>query len=132
MTKIRHLIKKYQDRALTDFGSSFYHDPITLVMASVFFLLCLALLLVLIFNIQPSSSQFPLTYNVVYGVTYASSWYGLYSYLLALVGLGVINFFIAWAYFEKERLISYLIECVNILLAGLTILFVFNLILLIS
>ncbi len=74
----------------------------------------------------------PLTYNVVYGVTYSSTWFGPYYYLLALVGFGLINYLIAWAYFDKERLLSYLISCVNILLAALVILYVFNLTALVS
>jgi len=127
MPKFSELITKTREKATNVFGSSFYHDPITLVMFTIFSLLTVALLLLLIFKVQPSSTQFPLTYNVVYGVTYTATWYGLYSYLLALVGFGAINYLVAWAYFDKERLLSYLLGSVNILLAALTILYVYNL-----
>lgn len=131
MSKLTKLFEKYRTKAIHDFGTSFYHDPVMLGMASLFVVQLVSLLLLLIFRVQPGSVV-PLTYNVVYGVTYSSTWFGPYYYLLALAGFGVINYLIAWAYFDKERLLSYLIACVNILLAALMILYIFNLTALVS
>lgn len=127
MAKFSDLVTKYKDEMLENFGSSFYHDPITISLLTLFSLLLAALLLLLILRVQPGATHLPLTYNVIFGVTYSSSWFGPYLYLLGITGLGIVNFLIAWAYFDKERLLSYLIGSVNILLVALTILIVYNL-----
>ena len=98
-----------------------------LSMLVVYALGLVGLLLLLIFQVPTTISQIPLTYNVIYGVTYASSWFGIYGYLGALIVLGIANFMIAWAYFDKERLLSYLAACVTLILVALMILFTYNL-----
>lgn len=130
MPKFGDLIEEYRAKVLEKFGRSFYHDPIILVILTIFSVMLLGLLLLLILKVQPSSADVPLTYNVVYGVTYSSSWFGPYFYLLSIISFGIVNFLIAWAYFNKERLLSYLIAFINLLLATLTIVSVYNLIVL--
>lgn len=127
MSKLRSKINEYLAKGQQLLGKSFYHDPVILVMLTVFSLLLVVLLLMLIFQVEPSNLQIPLTYNVLYGVTFSSNWFGIYAYLGAITLIGAINFLVAWAFFEKERLISYLVGCITILLAGLTILYTYNL-----
>ncbi len=121
--KMKEGIQKVRDLL----GNSFYHDPLMIGFLTVFSLLLVLLLLLLIFRVDPMSASMPMSYNIIYGVTNSASWYGLYAYLLGLMGLGALNFLIAWAYFDKERLISYLIACANILLVVLTTITVYNL-----
>jgi hypothetical protein len=74
-----------------------------------------------------STGDIPLSYSVIYGVTSLGSWVNLYFYLLAYTFLGVLNLFVGWAFFEKERLISYLLGFVNIIIGILFIITIFNL-----
>lgn len=127
MLKITAHIKKYFSRLEETMGKSYYHDPIMIGLMTVFALSLIALLFLLIFQVRPEDAQAPLLYNILYGVTYSASWYGIYGYLGALVVLGLLNFLVAWAFFDKERLISYLICCITIFIAILMIIYTYNL-----
>jgi hypothetical protein len=64
---------------------------------------------------------------VIYGVTSLGSWINLYFYLIAYAFLGFLNLFVAWAFFEKERLISYLMGLTNIAVGILFVIIIYNL-----
>jgi len=127
MSKITDLFNKTRIRAIEIFGRSFYHDLIMLTMLGLYAGLSVITLLTIIFRVTSANVTIPLVYNVVYGVTSIGPWYYIYYYFLAGVLLGAMNILIAWAFFEKERLISYLLGFVNIIIAVLFLLFMYNL-----
>lgn len=130
--KIHDIYTKYKDKYISLFGKSFYHDVVMITMFTAYLLILAIMLLILIFKVQAGTGVIPLSYNVIYGVTSLGSWMYLYSYLLAYAFLGLLNLFIAWAYFEKERLISYLVGLTNIIIGILFIIVIYNLTLLVS
>jgi hypothetical protein len=124
---IKEIYNKYREKYIHMFGRSFYHDIVMLFFISAFFLILISILLILIFRVNVSTGDIPLSYSVIYGVTSLGSWVNLYFYLLAYTFLGVLNLFVGWAFFEKERLISYLLGFVNIIIGILFIITIFNL-----
>ncbi len=129
---IKEIYNKYREKYIEMFGRSFYHDILMLSMILVFTLLLVGILLLLIFRVNAGSGDIPLSYNVIYGVTSLGSWVNLYFYLLAYLVLGALNLFIGWAFFEKERLISYILGLVNIFIGILFAIIAFNLTALVS
>ena len=125
--KITEIYNKYKEKYIQMFGRTFYHDVLMLGMISAFALIVIGILLVLIFRVRAGGGDIPLSYNVIYGVTSLGSWLNLYFYLLAYVVLGLLNLFAGWAFFEKERLISYLLGFVNIIIGILFVIAIFNL-----
>jgi hypothetical protein len=89
--------------------------------------MALALFLIIAFQIKPTGYLIPLVYNSTYGVTALGAWFKIYSYPIAYIGFLLLNFLIAWAYFEKERLITYMVLFVNILIGFLLFSIEFNL-----
>ena len=130
--KITEIYNKYREKYIQMFGRTFYHDVLMLTMISTFALLAVAILLVLIFRVKATGGDIPLSYNVIYGVTSLGSWLGLYLYLLAYILMGSLNLFAGWAFFEKERLISYLLGFVNIIIGILFVITIVNLTALVS
>jgi predicted membrane protein len=127
MKRIKETYKKSHEKIIANFGTSIIHDPIMLTMAGVFSLVLLIMLLIIIFRVQPAAITTPMVYNVVYGVTDIGNWYALYYYFIACLILGILNLSIAWAFFDKERLVSYLLAFVNIIIAIIITISVFNL-----
>jgi len=125
--KISEIYNKYREKYIQMFGHSFYHDVVMLSFISAFVLILIGILLTLIFRVNPSTGDIPLSYNVIYGVTSLGSWINLYFYLLAYFFMGLLNLFVGWAFFEKERLISYLLGFVNIIVGILFIIAIVNL-----
>jgi len=125
--KIRELYEKYRDKYISLFGKTFYHDVVMISMFSIYVVLLAAILLILIFRVNSGTGTVPLSYNVIYGVTSLGSWLNLYIYLVGYAVLGALNLFVAWAFFEKERLISYLMGLTNIVLGLLFVIVVYNL-----
>lgn len=130
--KIAEIYNKYREKYTQMFGRTFYHDILMISMILVFGLLLVGILLTLIFRVNASVGSIPLSYNVIYGVTSLGSWINLYLYLLAYTFMGALNLFVAWAFFEKERLISYLLGFVNIIVGILFVITLFNLTALVS
>jgi len=130
--KPQEIIEKYKEKYTRLFGRSFYHDVVMITMFTIFLLILATILLILIFRVKTSTGVIPLSYNVIYGVTSLGSWFNLYLYLIAYTVLGLLNLFISWAFFEKERLISYLMGLVNIVVGILFIIIIFNLTALVS
>lgn len=124
---IRNIYEKYRDKYIKLFGKTFYHDVVMIVMFTIFALILATILLILIFRVQSGAGVVPLSYNVIYGVTSLGSWVNLYLYLIGYAVLGLLNLFIAWAFFEKERLISYLTGLTNIVIGLLFIIVIYNL-----
>ena len=114
------------------FGRTFYHDMFMITMFTIYLLILSAILLILIFRVKTGTGVIPLSYNVIYGVTSLGSWTNLYLYLGAYALLGFLNLFIAWAFFEKERLISYLLGFVNVIVGVLFVIITYNLTALVS
>ena len=130
--KLQEIYDKYKDKYIKLFGKSIYHDIVMITMFTVYLLILATILLILIFRIKSSSGVIPLSYNVIYGVTSLGSWINLYFYLIGYAILGILNLFIAWAFFEKERLISYLVGLTNIALGVLFIIVIYSLTMLVS
>jgi hypothetical protein len=125
--KIKEIFNKYKDKYIQMFGRSFYHDVVMLTMVTLYALILAATLLLLIFRVKSGMGIIPLSYNVIYGVTSLGSWWNLYLYLIGYSILGLLNLFVAWAFFEKERLISYLMGLTNIVVGILFIIVIYNL-----
>jgi len=128
-----HIIyEKYRDKYIELFGKSFYHDVVMITMFTLYALMLAAILLILIFRVKIGTGVIPMSYNVIYGVTSLGTWLNLYLYLFGYALLGFLNLFVAWAFFEKERLISYLMGFTNLILGTLFIIVIYNLTVLVS
>jgi hypothetical protein len=125
--KIKQIYQTYKDKYTKLFGKSFFHDVVMITMFSIYLLILAAILIVLIFKVKVGSGVIPLSYNVIYGATSLGSWFNLYIYFAGYILLGLLNLFVAWAFFEKERLISYLMGFTNIILGVLYFIIIFNL-----
>lgn len=113
--KIIELYKNNKDKFLDLFGSDFFSDIISLALLLVSSLILLTMFLVLIFRIKSGDYLIPLVYNSTFGVTALGFWYKLYLYPISYAGFLILNTLIAWAYFDRERLISYLVLLVTAL-----------------
>lgn len=127
MNKLTQIYNKYRDQLLDLFGPSYFHDPISLVLLGVSGLALLFLLLLLIFRLSGNLSQVPVVYDVIYGVTSTGSWFSLYGYFFAAVAFGLLNSFLAWILFEKERLLSYLLGLVSLVMYLIFFIYLYNL-----
>jgi|GEM_PF-1090846 len=125
--KIQALYDKYRDKYIHLFGRSFYGDIVMITMITIYVLIVVTILLILIFRVKAESGVIPLSYNVIYGVTSLGGWLNMYLYLIGYTVLGALNLLGAWAFFEKERLISYLMGLTNIVVGALFIIIIFNL-----
>jgi hypothetical protein len=109
------------------FGRMFFQDIPSITMMIVCALFLLTLFLILIFRINSSDSLVPLYYNSVYGVTSSVAWYKLYFLPISFTFLLAVNILIAWAFFEKERLITYLMLFVSIIIGLILTIMEYNL-----
>lgn len=125
--KIRETYEKYRDKFVLLFGKSFFHEVVMITMITLYLLIVASILLLLIFRVRSSAGVIPLSYNVIYGATSLGSWVNLYLYFIGYIFLGGLNLVVAWAYFEKERLISYLMGLTNIVIGVLFFIILFNL-----
>ena len=130
--KITEIFEKYKAKYIKLFGKSFYQDVVMLTMITLYLLILAAILLVLIFQVKAGTGVVPLSYNVIYGVTSLGSWINLYYYFIGYIILGLLNLFVAWAFFEKDRLISYLMGLTNVVLGVLFLIIIYNLTTLVS
>lgn len=127
MNRLTTIYKKYQAQLLEQFGASYFHDPISLFLLVSAGLSLLAILLLLIFRLNSGVSQVPVVYNAIYGVTGSGSWTALYGYFLAATVFGVFNSALAWILFEKERLLSYLLGIVSLIIYLIFFIYIYNL-----
>lgn len=125
--KISEIYEKYRDKYVLLFGKSFFHDVVMITMITLYLLIVASILLLLIFRVRSGAGVIPLSYNVIYGATSLGSWINLYFYLIGYIVLGALNLMVSWAYFEKERLISYLMGLTNIVIGVLFFIILFNL-----
>jgi hypothetical protein len=109
------------------FGRSFFNDIFSIIMLLLIFLIFLILVFILIFRLLGTDSLVPLSYNSIYGVTSLVAWYKLYFIPISFFGIGVMNMFISWAFFEKERLISYLLLFSSLVMGVFLIISEYNL-----
>jgi hypothetical protein len=119
--------KKIKIKLYELFGRIYFQDVISLVLMGIILLIFLALLLTLVFRLRGTDNLVPLFYNSTYGVTSSVMWYKLYFLPLAFFLIMVINILIAWAFFEKERLITYLLLLVTIISGLLLLISEYNL-----
>lgn len=122
-TRLNNLREKLTDL----FGRSFFNDIISIVILLIVFLIFLVLVFLLIFRSLHSDGLVPIAYNSVYGVTSLVAWYKLYFIPVSFLGIGVINMLISWAFFEKERLISYLLLFSTLMMGAFLIISEYNL-----
>ncbi|MDD5692910.1 MAG: hypothetical protein WC437_03785 [Patescibacteria group bacterium] len=127
MTKIKTIYQNSTERFVKLFGRMFFHDVISLVMMTVSAIMLLMLFMMLLFRVSSGNVMVPLNYNSIYGVTSSVAWYKLYFLPLSYLFLSIVNIFISWAFFEKERLITYLVLFVNLIIGLTLIIMEFNL-----
>jgi hypothetical protein len=124
---IKEIYQTNKQKLVDLFGKSIFHDLISISFGFVSLLIALTLFLVFFFRLKTGDFLFPLVYNSTYGVTALGKWYMVYMYPLSFLLLTLVNILIAWAYFEKERLISYLVLFVNIVIGIWLVIIEFNL-----
>lgn len=129
--KLKLNYQKLKESLFEIFGNTIFHDVFALVTASICLIILLALALIIMFQVKPADYLIPLVYNSTYGVTALGSWVKVYYYPLAYAGFLLLNILIAWAFFEKERLISYLILFVSVLAGIYFVIIEYNLTILI-
>jgi hypothetical protein len=98
---IKETYRKNKETLLEIFGKNFFQDVTSLLQMGISLLIIVALVLLLIFKIKPSPSLIPLVYNSTFGVTDLGAWYNIYIYPLAFAGFCLVNFAIAWPFFDK-------------------------------
>jgi hypothetical protein len=106
--KLRETFYKNKENLFTQFGKDFFQDVTSLGLMAFSILVVLAIFLLLVFTVKPTGNLVPLVYNSTFGVTDLGFWYKIYFYPFAYLVFGLFNFAIAWAYFDKKRLITYL------------------------
>lgn len=129
---IKEIYNNNKEKFVNLFGSTIFSDIISLTLVFLSGLMLLGMILVLLFRIRSGDFLIPLVYNSTFGVTALGAWYKLYLYPLSYFGIMVVNVLIAWAYFDKERLISYLVLLVNVLAGLLFLIIEYNLTVLIK
>lgn len=113
---IKESYHQIKEKFVQLFGRMFFHDVPSISLIAISLILLLGLFLIIIFRVESGDSMVPISYNSIYGVTSSVTWYKLYFLPIAyLIVLG-LNTLIAWAFFEKERLITYLVLFVSIIL----------------
>lgn len=123
MKKIKELYTNIKERLIALFGKTIFHDVLSLALSAMGLLILLTLVLIIAFRVKATSYLVPLVYNSTFGVTALGSWFKIYFYPLTYASFLILNFLVAWAYFEKERLISYLMLFVS-LLTGILLVFI--------
>lgn len=115
---IKENYQEAKEKLIELFGKDFFQDVISLVLMLISVIIFLALTLILVFRLQNTDSLVPLFYNSTYGVVTSVTWYKLYFLPAAYFLILAVNILIAWAFFDKERLITYLTLFVTVI-AGL-------------
>ena len=124
---IKKTYQNIRERFVEQFGRLFFHDVLSLTLVIGSGLILLFLSLIFVFRVKGTDSLVPLYYNSIYGVTTSVMWYKLYFIPFSYFIIVLLNLFTAWAFFEKERLATYLILFVNILLGLILLVMEFNL-----
>ena len=127
---IKKYIKSKYSQLHESFGKNFYHDPIMLTLIVLAALEALSVVLIIFFTIQNISGLVPIAYNSIYGVISLGSFWELYAFGFGISLMLAINLLISWAFFDKERLISYLLGFCNLILGSLGIIVISNLVIL--
>jgi len=112
---IKDNYQKIKSKLIELFGRIFFQDVISLVLMGIILLIFLVLIFILVFRVKGTDNLVPLFYNSTYGVTSSVMWYKLYFLPIAYFIFMAINILVAWAFFEKERLITYLTLLVTII-----------------
>lgn len=124
MKKTYHNLK---NKLLETFGHLFFMDLISIILIVTTLLILFLIFVLLIFRLKSGDGLVPIVYNHLYGVTSAVTWYKLYFLPITYLIFSVLNVAIAWAFFEKERLISYLVLSTNIIIGLIMTVLVYNL-----
>jgi len=124
---IQQNYKNLKEKFIELFGRLFFHDLLSLSLTISTSLILLFLFLILLFRVSETDSLVPLYYNSIYGVTTSVMWYKLYFIPFSYLIIAILNLFIAWAFFEKERLVTYLVLFVSFILGFILLIMEFNL-----
>jgi len=124
---IKKTYQNLKEKFIEQFGRYFFHDVLSLTLIVGATLILLLLFLILVFRVKGTDALVPLYYNSIYGVTTSVMWYKLYFIPFSYLVILVLNLLIAWAFFEKERLITYLILFVSIIIGLILLVMEFNL-----
>ncbi len=102
-------INNVRERLVSRFGKTFFNDVISMVMLLLIFIFFLVLIFILVFGLNQDVGLVTLSYNSIYKAIISVTWYKLYFLPISYLGIGVINALVSWAFFDRERLISYLL-----------------------
>jgi len=116
-----------KNRFVQLFGRMFFQDVPSITLMAFCLIFLLILFFILVFRLNSNDSLVPLYYNSIYGVTTSVTWYKLYFLPIAYLSFLCLNILIAWAFFEKERLITYLMLFVSIIIGLILTIMEFNL-----
>lgn len=97
----------------TTFFSPVFHffikDKLIFLTAIAGFLVNLASWFILFWQIKPGSGNLLLHYTVYFGVDWVGEWYKIFTAPLVGLLILVLNFFLAFFIYQKQRIISYLL-----------------------
>ncbi len=128
---IKKTYNQLRNKFVQLFGRMFFHDVPSIILIALCLILLFGLFLIVIFRVQSGDSMVPITYNSIYGVTSSVIWYKLYFLPLAYLVMLGLNILIAWAFFEKERLITYMVLFISAILGVILTIVEYNLTILI-
>jgi hypothetical protein len=124
---IKKSYQQLKEKFVQLFGRMFFHDVPSITLIAVSLILLLSLFLMIIFRVNSGDSMVPITYNSIYGVTSSVVWYKLYFLPVSYLVILSMNILISWAFFEKERLITYMVLFVSIILGIIMTIVEYNL-----
>ncbi len=125
--KIKEILPNIKKKFIEQFGRFFFHDMLSITLMIVSGIILFILFAILIFRLKGTDALVPLFYNSIYGVTTSVMWYKLYFIPFSYLIITVLNIFIAWAFFERERLITYLLLFVTLIIGLILMIMEFNL-----
>ncbi len=103
--KINLISQKFKGNLKTDF----FYDRIIILILTLALLFNLAIFILFVLKIEPQESLLPTHYNVYIGASKLGQWWKIYQIPFCGLFFIIINSFLAFTLYEKERLISFLL-----------------------
>lgn len=98
------------------FRHSFFRCKFSVIVFLVSLTLNLVLWLLLYFYVKPSDFPMPLHYSIYFGIDVIDFWYK--AFVIPLIGiiLMVLNIFLGFMFYRREKFIAYFLSVNNLLL----------------
>lgn len=87
----------------------FFRDPLVLGFEIFPLALLFVLFFIIFLGVKPSGVLIQLRYNSFYGVTNVGSWYKTYNLFVVGIFIYIVNSVLAYVFYTKERLASFLL-----------------------